>query len=402
MTESGQPKIKDLKEDQVRKPAWLDILPYFLPTLLIIVNMICSYQFNFFSIGIYFSFVVIPLIDSYMMPENHKNLKEKELIGFEKDDRFLLPLYSHLILEYIFLYTNLYYISQGVIGNSFSQFFGILSAQFSAGIVSGVIGHELIHKKPLRDKIFGTLFYSRFFYGHYFIQHVSSHHKMIATVHDASSGRLGEGFWPFFRRALTQGIEVVWDFEKNRLAKEKKSPYTFENRLFSFITGQTIYYLMILIIFGKKAFLFHVALASLSMFALEVVNYVEHYGLERKQDKNGNYESIQNKHSWNTPEYLTGIINFKLQRHSDHHSNVYKPYQILSSFEESPMMPCGNLLATTIAAFHPSDWSKLMDPLAKAYNANEKVSEEQKKIVEGLVLKHNIINAVLMTYLCFF
>ncbi|CDW75576.1 UNKNOWN [Stylonychia lemnae] len=379
MTEQRESKTQDLKEDQLRKPTWLDVLPYFLPTVLTFVAIVCSYKYNYFSIGPYLSFVVIPLIDSYIMPENHKNLKDKELRGFEKDDRFLLPLYSHYILEYFFLYSNLYYIGQGVIGITVSQFLGLLVAQISSGIASGAIAHELLHRKPLRDKIFGTLIFSRFFYGHYFIQHVSSHHKMVATVHDASTGRLGEGFWTYFGRALTQGVEVSWEFEKNRLALVKKSPYTLENRLFSFVTGQTIY-------FHSQVCLHLRQLIMLSTMA---------------QKENKTRMEIMNQQKTSMPGILLSI-NFKLQRHSDHHCNVYKPYQILSSFEESPMMPCGNLLATSIAAFHPSDWSKLMDPLAIAYNSNEKVTDEQKKIAEGIVFKHNLINALLVTYLCFF
>jgi alkane 1-monooxygenase len=31
----------------------------------------------------------------------------------------------------------------------------------------------------------------------------------------------------------------------------------------------------------------------------ETVNYIEHYGLVRKKDENGVYESISKMHSWN-------------------------------------------------------------------------------------------------------
>jgi len=46
------------------------------------------------------------------------------------------------------------------------------------------------------------------------------------------------------------------------------------------------------LIFGFKALYLHLWLAFLSLFGLELANYIEHYGLERKLDKNGNYESI--------------------------------------------------------------------------------------------------------------
>lgn len=34
---------------------------------------------------------------------------------------------------------------------------------------------------------------------------------------------------------------------------------------------------------------------------IEIVNYVEHYGLKREKDENGVYESVSVRHSWNAP-----------------------------------------------------------------------------------------------------
>lgn len=34
---------------------------------------------------------------------------------------------------------------------------------------------------------------------------------------------------------------------------------------------------------------------------LEIVNYLEHYGLERKEIKEGLYEPVSLQHSWNAP-----------------------------------------------------------------------------------------------------
>jgi alkane 1-monooxygenase len=34
---------------------------------------------------------------------------------------------------------------------------------------------------------------------------------------------------------------------------------------------------------------------------IEIVNYVEHYGLKREKDENGVYEAVSVRHSWNAP-----------------------------------------------------------------------------------------------------
>ena len=72
------------------------------------------------------------------------------------------------------------------------------------------------------------------------------------------------------------------------------------------------------------------------VFFLELINYIEHYGIERKKDENGIYESISKMHSWNS--YSSPVL-FRLQRHSDHHSHAFRPYQILRRFDEAPTLP---------------------------------------------------------------
>jgi alkane 1-monooxygenase len=63
-------------------------------------------------------------------------------------------------------------------------------------------------------------------------------------------------------------------------------------------------------------FLFQVAGA---IMYLEIINYIEHYGLKRKKLSNGEYEKVNIKHSWNAPHRFSNYLLFKLQRHSDHH-----------------------------------------------------------------------------------
>lgn len=66
---------------------------------------------------------------------------------------------------------------------------------------------------------------------------------------------------------------------------------------------------------------------------------------------------------------------FKLQRHSDHHANSYKPYQILESLPESPVLPYGYTVSL-ILCVNPYVWKKVIDPFADAANKGEKVPLE--------------------------
>ena len=62
---------------------------------------------------------------------------------------------------------------------------------------------------------------------------------------------------------------------------------------------------------------------------LEIVNYIEHYGLQRKQLPNGRYEPVTETHSLSSPALLTNWLLFQLQWHSDHHLYARRSYQLL-------------------------------------------------------------------------
>ena len=74
---------------------------------------------------------------------------------------------------------------------------------------------------------------------------------------------------------------------------------------------------------GLASLKFQFLYAFWGIFFLDLANYFEHYGLVRKKDKNGIYESINRYHSWN---HVSTALYFRLQRHSDHHTASFRPY----------------------------------------------------------------------------
>ena len=122
-----------------------------------------------------------------------------------------------------------------------------------------------------------------------------------------------------------------------------------------------------------------------SIFYLENINYIEHYGLRRAKLANGEYEKVSIRHSWNAPHRFTNYILFKLQRHSDHHENSLKPYQTLLSLEDSPNLPHGYSVMILMSLF-PTVWFDIMDPLVDEYELKKKgdISMEATKRAEQL------------------
>ena len=97
---------------------------------------------------------------------------------------------------------------------------------------------------------------------------------------------------------------------------------------------------------------------------LEAVNYLEHYGLQRRQRSDGSYEPVDPTHSWNANSAATNYVLFRLGRHSDHHAFPGRRYQILRSHDESPNLPVGYPSAILLALVPPL-WFRAMNPLVE-------------------------------------
>src|SRR6202012_4780723 len=100
--------------------------------------------------------------------------------------------------------------------------------------------------------------------------------------------------------------------------------------------------------------------AIIGFCLLETVNYIEHYGLRRQKLDSGRYERVRPAHSWNSSTMIANVLLFHLQRHSDHHANPLRKYQVLRHFDEAPQLPSGYTAMLLLALFPPL-WHRVMD-----------------------------------------
>ena len=98
---------------------------------------------------------------------------------------------------------------------------------------------------------------------------------------------------------------------------------------------------LIYLFFGPYVTLIYFIASVFGISILEAQNYFSHYGLKRIQNIDGSYERVKAHHSWNSDHLIGRVILFELTRHSDHHYRGAKPYQLLESKSESPMLPYG-------------------------------------------------------------
>lgn len=134
------------------------------------------------------------------------------------------------------------------------------------------------------------------------------------------------------------------------MEKQEKKPF-FANYAVLSVVASILFTMLMFKIYGAQAGVLFLIEAFGSVFYLEAINYIEHYGLRREKKADGTYEKVTIKHSWNAPHRFSNYLLFKLQRHSDHHENSLKPYQTLVSLEESPHLPHGYTVCIFMSFF---------------------------------------------------
>ncbi|MEY4925985.1 MAG: hypothetical protein RI894_421, partial [Bacteroidota bacterium] len=249
----------------------------------------------------------------------------------------------------------------------------IAGMTLSAGIICGAIGinvaHELGHRDTWYEQLMAKTLLLSSLYMHFFIEHNRGHHKNVSTEEDPASARFGENVYAFFYRSVTQSYLDAWKLEADRLVREQKSVVGIYNEMIWYQLIQLAYLSLIFIFFGKIPLLCSIAAAIIGFLLLELINYIEHYGLSRRKLSNGRYENVLPLHSWNSNHELGRIFLYELTRHSDHHYKATRKYQILRHFDESPQLLHG-YPASMLMALVPPLWFSVMNKEVLAWRKN--------------------------------
>lgn len=251
---------------------------------------------------------------------------------------------------------------------------GQLGWILSVGTVMGAIGitvsHELIHKDPPLEQNAGGLLLAAVCYAGFKVEHVRGHHVHVSTPEDASSSRYGQSLYAFLPHAYKHNFLNAWRLETERLKRKGLPALHWRNELLWWYAISALFLVGFSVAFGWIGALYFIGQSVMAFTLLEIVNYVEHYGLHRRRLETGRYERTTHEHSWNSNFLLTNLFLFHLQRHSDHHANAKRRYQVLRHFDESPQLPNGYAGMIVLALFPPL-WRAVMDRRVRAYYAGE-------------------------------
>jgi alkane 1-monooxygenase len=340
-----------------KRYAWLlgAIVPL-LPFLAYILVELTGWGI-FWFVGPAVVFGVFPILD-LVIGLDAENPPDSVLKWLENDRYYRWCTYVFLPLQYASLAFACWLWSNGDLST-----FDSIGLTFTVAMVSGIAintAHELGHKRDSLERWLSRIALAQTGYGHFYIEHNRGHHVRVATPEDPASARFGESFYAFWPRTVKGSFVSSWELEKVRLDRMEKSVWSWHNDLLTAWAMTIALYAVLVAIFGVTILPWLVLQAILGFSLLEVVNYLEHYGLLRQHREDGRYERCRPEHSWNSNNVASNVLLYHLQRHSDHHANPIRRYQALRSVDEAPQLPTGYAGMIVVAVIPPL-WRRMMD-----------------------------------------
>ena len=340
-----------------KRYAWLFSL--FVPATVLIGPALMLTTGNAWALWlpVVFFYSVVPLLD-YVMGEDKSNPPEAAVPALDADPYYRWITYLLApVLWAAFIYSAWFVIRTDL------PWYGTLAMVLTSGSVGGFcinLGHELGHKNTRLERWLAKIVLAPTGYGHFYIEHNRGHHRDAATPLDPASSRMGESIYRFMLREMPGAWWRAWDLEKTRLQKSGLPVFSWHNEILQPAVLTLLLWSALTVWLGVQVLPFLLIVSFWSNFQLTSANYIEHYGLLRKQRAPGKYEACQPHHSWNSNHIFTNWILFHLQRHSDHHAHPLRRYQSLRHFDNLPTLPNG-YFGMFFVAYVPPLWWAVMD-----------------------------------------
>jgi alkane 1-monooxygenase len=356
-TVSEQPGVRTRRWRDRKRYAWL--LGLIVPTLPFLawglVELTGWGVFWFY--GPFLVFGIFPLLD-LVVGMDAANPPDSVIKWLEQDRYYRWCTYAYIPIQYAGLVLACWLWSSGKLSTVDD-----IGLALTMAMVSGIAintAHELGHKRASNERWLSKVALAQSAYGHFFIEHNRGHHVRVATPEDPASSRLGESFWEFLPRTVSGSLKSAWELERERTERLGKRFWSPSNDILNAWAMTVVLFGALCAIFGPVVLPYLIIQAVLGFSLLEVVNYLEHYGLLRGRREDGRFERTAPEHSWNSNNVASNVLLYHLQRHSDHHANPMRRYQALRHFDEAPQLPTG-YAGMIVTAVIPPLWRRVMD-----------------------------------------
>ena len=343
-------------------------LPYWVFFAIPIATVLGLHAGGAWSVaGLVFVFLLVPVLERLLGLRTDNDGTEQPG-GFAYD----LPLWVWLPVQLGVQVWGLHLVLSGGLGAG-----EIVVTILAIGLLTGGgginIAHELMHRRRAVERAAAEILMASASYTHFCIEHVYGHHRHVATPLDAASSRLGESVYAFIPRTLIGSFRSAWRIEAERTRRLGIPWWSLRHRMTRYLATQAVLYAVLLAI-SPLAALYWAGQGLFAALLLETINYVEHYGLARRELSPGRFERVRPWHSWNSAHRLTNWLLFNLQRHSDHHFLASRTYSQLRHYDDVPQLPAGYATMILLALVPPL-WRHVMDHRVAEWNARGVMAE---------------------------
>ena len=234
----------------------------------------------------------------------------------------------------------------------------ILNSNFAISL-----SHELMHSAKFIDRKLATciLLLNGFFYLE--SDHLYIHHRYVGTGRDPASAYLGEHVYRYLLRSIRGRCQMVFGWT-SAFPEAKARQIILGNYLRFLFCGALLIFAFW---WNNQVFLWLLSQYILVTLIYEVITYIQHYGLRRKETVSGKAEEVDLRHSWSCGYRLSAYLYFMMPVHSIHHLRREPDLEQLAW--AGPLFPYP-FAKMVMVALVPPIWFRAM---------NERVYEVEKK-----------------------
>lgn len=213
-------------------------------------------------------------------------------------------------------------------------------------------GHELVHRAGKLDRFMSRLAMATVAYGQFVTEHLH-HHATVGIVRAGTTPTFGQSVWSFVLRNVAFSFRNSWRIERRRQLSAGR-PFLGNAYAQQWLATGVIIGVFV-VIGGTWGVILFFTQAAFAVFALEYINYAEHYGLTRAPT-----DPLSGRLAWSSNGFMTNAMTLNITRHAHHHESPGVPYQDLKHMEAMPLLPAG-YFALFFPALVPPLWRAIMD-----------------------------------------
>ena len=335
---------------------------YLIP-ITVYISFSNSGWMTFLPLIVFFAFV--PLLELFIPPDSAN--MDKKLSEDEKNRRIYDWIVYLAVPVQVGMLICFFFVIQNTVFGSLEFFGRVTGMGLMCGVIGINVGHDLGHRLNRLEQFLGEILLLTSLDTHFLPYHNGGHHLNVATPKDSATAAKNESLYTFWITSHFGSYVEAWKLENATMRRKGKSIFSLSNRMVCYSIANVILVSSIFYFFGISVLIAFLMASVMGISLLETVNYIEHYGLVREKNEFGKYKPVRHIHSWNSDHPIGRAFLFNLSRHSDHHYNGSKKYQILESLPSSPQMPTGYPGMLVLAVIQPL-WFKVMNKKLEKWN----------------------------------